>query len=138
MEFEQAKQIIARLHNGASYKVEYKTEVVKVDGSAAWKVVKAAFRMGVRYSNLKQNVGKHVNKLPGDGKWIVDRYIYQDNNGLKLRVTNGAFGKRKIRYEDANGNELNPATIKITTSKGFTPIVQCIKLENVISIDDKE
>lgn len=137
MTLDEIKEKITQLHNGAAYNVTYKTAVQKLDGSDAWKVVRAAFRMGVRYSHLKQNVGKQVGGLPGNGHWIIDRYVYQDNNGLKLRVTNGAFGKRKIVYEDTAGNKLDPSSIKITKSKGFTPIVQAIKLENVIAIEKK-
>ena len=137
MDLVNAKQIITTLHNGAAYSVEYKTAVKTTSGADAWKVVKATFRLGVRYANLKQNVGKTVGSLPGNGKWIVDRYIYQDNNGYKLRVTNGMKGKRKIHYEDTSGNMLQPSDIVMKSSSGFVPVVQSIKLENVISIDKK-
>lgn len=102
MDLKQISNIIEKLHAGASYNVMYVTH-----GELKTRPV----RLGVRYSNTKHMAGLHAGPLPGNGKWVIDRYVYEDNNGLKLRITNGAFG-----------------------SDPSKPIVQCIKLENVLAI----
>lgn len=102
MDLEQIHNIIEKLHGGASYNVKYvKDGLVKV----------RPVRLGVRYSNTKQMAGLTAKPLPGHGRWVIDRYVYEDDKGYKLRITNGAFG-----------------------SDPSKPIVQCIKLENVLAI----
>jgi len=105
MDLKQISNIIAKLHAGASYTVVYEK-----DGQ----LKKRPYRLGVRYGNMKHMVGLKPGPLPGNGKWIIDKYVYEDSKGYKLRVTNDAFGGPKDR-----------------------PIVQAIKLENVRAIMKK-
>lgn len=102
MDLDKIRQISKSLHFGASYNVKYvKDGVVKVRPA----------RLGVRYGNTKAMLGSTPKPLPGNGHWVIDRLVYQDDKGYKLRITNGAFGS------DPN-----------------KPVVQCIKLENVLAI----
>ena len=94
--------IVKKLHAGASYTIMY-------ESNGELKTRPA--RLGVRYSNTKHMAGLTAGPLPGNGRWVIDRYVYQDSNGFKLRITNGNFRWCKGK-----------------------PIVQCIKLENVKAI----
>ena len=137
MDLEQIRQVVSKVHGGASYVVTYRKEVMTVDGEVAFKITSKPCRLGVRYSKLKQMKGLTPHSLPGNGHWIIDKYVYEDANGYKLRITNGAFGKPKVVFESREGDMIDRSRIIATKSSGYVPIVQCIKLENVISIKRK-
>lgn len=137
MNLEQISSIISKLHPGASYVVVYKTAASTVNGEAAFKITHKPCRLGVRYSHLKHMLGHKSQALPGNGKWVIDKYVYEDTNGYKLRITNGAFGKPTSTYVDASNNSIDPQCIVRKAPKSFIPIVQCICLENVIAIMKK-
>ena len=134
MNLDQINNTVKKLHAGASYVVVYMTPAITLDGSVAYKITSKPCRLGVRYSHLKRMKGLRANPLPGNGKWVIDRFVYEDNNGFKLRITNDAFGKPKSTYVDASNNLVDPSIILNHQARSFTPIVQCIKLENVIAI----
>lgn len=133
---EKAMQIHTMLRKGASYNIVYTTDCVDVNGNHVTKHVRRAVRLCVSYAKLKQNLNKQVGSLPGNGKWLIPNFIYQDNYGLKMRITNGAFSKIDVRYYDDAGHDVNPSDVK-RRSSGYAPIVQSIKLDNVISIERK-
>ena len=136
MDLEKMRDIVKKLHGGASYVVVYKKQMKAIDGSIVIKTTYKPCRLGVRYNNIKQMVGLKAGPLPGNGHWVIDKYVYEDNNGYKLRITNGAFGKSKSRYERLDGSEVDRDKVAADNSS-HAPIVQCIKLENVISIMSK-
>ena len=135
MTLEQISNIIPKLHAGASYIVTYRAKAWLADGvTVIEKIVRKPCRLGVRYSNMQCMVGYSAQPLPGNGKWVIDKYVYEDNNGYKLRISNGAFGKAKSKYY-AQGIELDPSICWHSSRKA--PAVQCVKRENVISIERK-
>lgn len=137
MDLNQIKEIVKKLHAGASYVVVYQSKAATLDGLEAIKLTKKPCRLGVRYGHLKHMLGQTPQALPGNGHWVLDKYVYEDANGLKLRITNGAFGKAKSTYSDAAGNKIDADRIVHKAGRSFQPIVQCIKLENVVAIEKK-
>lgn len=133
MDLDKIKSIVQKLHAGASYVVVYKKQMKALDGSIVLKTTYKPCRLGVRYNNIKQMVGFKAGPLPGNGHWVIDKYVYEDNNGLKLRITNGAFGRSKSSYARLDGSEVDRDKVA-AENRSNAPIVQCIKLENVISV----
>lgn len=132
MDLNQITETVKKLHPGASYVIEYETSAYLKTGQEITKRVKRAVRLGVRYSHMKHMIGKQAKPL--NVIWVIDRYVYLDSKGYKLRVTNGAFGKAAMTYHDQNGDVDEK---DVEPSSGYRPVVQCIKLENVIAIYKK-
>lgn len=136
MNLEEFENIRKKLHAGAAYVVVYKAKAWLADGKTEIeKIVTRPCRLGVRYGNLKDKAGKHVNSLPADGQWVIDRFVYIDNKGYKLRITNGAFGKAKSTYYK-DGVLIDADKCWHSNRQNCSP-VQCVKLENVICIKRK-
>lgn len=132
MNLERISSIIPKLHPGASYVVVYEAKAWLADGvTEIKKVVKRPVRLGIRYAHVGNVPDFKPKPLPGNGRWVIDRFVYEDNKGYKLRVTNGAFGKSVSHYYDG---ETEISSDKCWHSAKKPPIVQSLKLENVIAI----
>ena len=143
---DKIKAAIKTVHRGSYVVVEYRTQLQALDGSILWKQTRCVTRLGVEYEHIWSVAasGKAPGQLKGFKRWLdgLKWFVYEDSNGLKLRLTRAPNVQRQITYVDSGytsftKNELINAKIVNAEDVQGHPVllVQCVKLENVISIN---
>lgn len=148
MTLEKFEQI--KIRKGAFVYMEYCSypKVPKSKGEAiVMKVTQGVFRLGVRYSKLKVNIGKQVQPLKG-GTWkkdyenlLIESSAKEGQINLRVYTTNNHKHRAKTTYY-LNGEEVSKQYL---LDNGYIKDYQkdhldlfLVNLENVIRIGKKE
>lgn len=89
----------------------------KGKGHNVRKVSQGLVRVGVDYSNIKENEGKENNGLPETEKWLAFPYLIQNvvtgKKKVRLTVSKSATAKTEVKYY-LDGNEITKEKLRET------------------------
>ena len=147
-------ELINKVQNGTIGTIEYKSSVpvsaaARKEGVVIESYTKKFVRFGAAYKNLVEAVSEaEVKPRTNNYSWIIENKVaYNSNTGLDyVRISNIkkktisrkyvltlADGTKAVAKKlDAFAMYLTPSTLN---GSGSTPVVQNIKLDNVIAIN---
>lgn len=142
MEFKELTEIIKKIKKGTFIKIGYKTDkkpLAAFKDSTIEKVSNGVYRLGISFSNMKQNINRVTGPLPW-GQWMAgyEGYIVEHKDKKYLRVYIDSVHHTTSKWL-LNGVETTEDYLvdnKIIGKQNHTPLNGCfvIPVDGIISI----